>query len=365
MIGANQILAGILCRVLPAAFFFLGLGLWGLSSFPMEQAYTPWVLAALWSATVLSAGLAMGVHLALRFLNSLSGSIEPTRDATGEQCLRKESIERSFRGEMADFSAIILHSIGNSITPARAYMDFLDLRKLDQMAEYLQKSFGELKDHHDDLQYFIEVDERGKAVWAYLNRLVDSLREHTMHGMGIKGRIEGAVESVVRTLGIQKYLAEDDEEDEQLGDLNGVIGAVAQMMEGSLSSRGIDLVCDLHPNLPGALIKPTCLLLILARLIQSSYRVLERTAVKGKRVIQIETGYGSGRVKVEIRDNRMPCRGDEASIGSESPLEWLSPAEQCRYSSFLKPMGGTMSFTHGPQGQGMTACLTFDALGPG
>ena len=69
-----------------------------------------------------------------------------------EKQLIDEAMEAG-RGQMA---AIVLHNIGNAITPIRVHLDHMRGKQLLQVTGYLEKCFRDLETHRQDLQRYIQ-----------------------------------------------------------------------------------------------------------------------------------------------------------------------------------------------------------------
>lgn len=264
--------------------------------------------------------------------------------------MRKELLDRGLKAAVADLSEMLLHNVGNSIMPMKAYLELLNLRKLEQMVQYLGKSFDELTAHHTDLQHFIEEDDRGGAVWNYLSRLIASFGEYTQQSIRFKDRIETSMDRAMKIFDLRRDIAVDDEGLGEPVDVGEVLMAAERLLEGALASRNIDLQYRLEPNLPRVLVNRTCLLVIVARLVQSSYRALEKDETAGRQAIEFVADCEDGLVTIDVRDNRVPHSSPEEGRGSED----LIPSELCRYATLLESVGGTLTSPTDLQEQGVT-----------
>ncbi|MFH0787071.1 MAG: PAS domain S-box protein, partial [Pseudomonadota bacterium] len=112
-------------------------------------------------------------------LQKYSGRLEAmVEERTGElKNAQQELISSAMEAGRAQFSAMVLHNIGNAITPALIVLEQADKDELDQLSRYLKKCYLDLSEKRSGLQYYVNDDPKGKRVFSYLGEVIDSLKE--------------------------------------------------------------------------------------------------------------------------------------------------------------------------------------------
>jgi len=124
------------------------------------------------------------------------------RMALSLQEAQKELVGKALESGMAQMSAMILHNIGNAVTPVTVQIDDLKRGELEQISRYLEKCYSELKDNLHELEHFLKEDSRGKEVFSYMGSLINHLKAHSKEKQITLTKIEEAITS---DLGVQFF----------------------------------------------------------------------------------------------------------------------------------------------------------------
>jgi two-component system, NtrC family, sensor kinase len=259
------------------------------------------------------------------------------------QELRAALREKTFEADMALSLGTLLHSIGNAMTPVKVYVEQLDLHRLELMSHYLEKSFLELADHREDLQHFIDEDERGRAVFSYLAKLVPSVRGCVAERITMLDKVISGVDRVVEILGVQQRMGSRGRE---TMDLNQLIRDVVLIQTGSLCKRGIAVRMELGRHLPSVFAERAGLMHVLISVFRNCCEALSKAGWQEHREkeIVVKTCVEEQQVKIEIVHNgRGMCGGTGTAQGSDES-DRTTPAEvlvdSCR--NVIKADGGTI-----------------------
>jgi hypothetical protein len=77
----------------------------------------------------------------------------------------------------AQLSAMVLHNIGNAVTPLGVNLERLRKSKIKQLSHYLLQCYKDLAAHKMDLTTYVNAHPRGVEVAGYMGRLIEDL-EH-------------------------------------------------------------------------------------------------------------------------------------------------------------------------------------------
>ena len=143
----------------------------------------------------------------------IHAGLEKNRLRRQEQRLQQELSNQAQELIRAQLAGVVLHNIGNAITPVKIRIEQMKNGELPQIYAYLEQCYADLKDHLPDLQHYVNEDSRGREVFAYLGQLVDSLRNYADQELGMLGKIDAAVSQIMELLNAQQAYASDKDSD--------------------------------------------------------------------------------------------------------------------------------------------------------
>ncbi|MBW2442836.1 MAG: PAS domain S-box protein, partial [Deltaproteobacteria bacterium] len=197
---------------------------------------------------------------------------ERTRELKETQ---QKLIEQAFESGRAQLAAMMLHNIGNAMTPLTARVDALKASLPEHVVTYLEKSYAELCDHVDNLGTYIRENPRGQKVFEYLGELIDSLKEFQANLHLNVDKMQNSLDYVGDILSLQQNYTLDEKEIRQMTDLNSLIESALQMQAGALDERGIAIVRDLQGDLRELLIDRNRMVQVLVNLIKNAYEAID------------------------------------------------------------------------------------------
>jgi two-component system, NtrC family, sensor kinase len=275
------------------------------------------------------------------------------------QELRSALMEKASEADMVLSLGTLLHSIGNAMTPVKVYIEKLDLRRLELMSYYLEKSFLELAEHREDLQHFIDEDERGRSVFSYLAKLVPSIRECVAERVTMLDKATTGVDRVVEILGVQQRMGSSGRE---AIDLNQLIQDVVLVQTGSLCKRGIAVRLELGPHLPSVFAERSGLMHVLINVFRSCCEALNKASWEEPREkeIVVITRVEEHQVKIEIVHNGPGmCDRNEAAQRTEASGGALGGVLNDSCMSVLSANGGAIILTSEAEGQPASISIAF------
>jgi len=140
--------------------------------------------------------------------------LDITRRKQAEEDVRQARETAAMAAGRVEMSAMVLHHIGNAVTPLGIYVEQMQDKRGDGLLEYLEKSYEDLQGHMDDLQAYLGEGGRGRQVFEYMNALIQSLKEQHAERQETLRKIDHGLSEVLDILARQQR----DEEEGKMGD---------------------------------------------------------------------------------------------------------------------------------------------------
>jgi PAS domain S-box-containing protein len=285
-------------------------------------------------------------------------------DRTRElQDTQQQLIEQAFESGRAQLAAMMLHNIGNAVTPFTAQVDALAASVPEQVVTYLEKSYAELRDHRDGLGTYVREDPRGQQVFSYMGELIESLKDFQARLHRNVDKMQTSLDYVGDILSLQQTYAPGEKEIRQMTDLNHLIDSALQMQSGALEKRGIVVTRDLQPNLRELVIDRNRMVQVLVNLIKNAYEAIDaRPEARATGQIHVKSYSESGRTFVEITDSGI-------GIDPDHMKEILNPNKSRKGSTglglyyckmFMQNNSGHLSISSPGIDQGATVKIVFN-----
>jgi signal transduction histidine kinase len=222
---------------------------------------------------------------------------ERTRELEEAQ---EELVNKAMEAGRAQLAAMVLHNIGNAMTPVNVQVEGMKANQSAQILEYLEKCYQELNAHSGDLNHYMHEDQRGQEVFKYLGELIEAAKEERRRNGDAVDKIDRAIAYVSEILSLQQAYAASEQEDKQRVDLNLLIDDAIRMQMGALERKDITVEHDLDVNLPKLMIDKNRLMQVIVNFLKNSSQALEELApAKRKKLIRIKTFADSGSVGLE------------------------------------------------------------------
>jgi signal transduction histidine kinase len=285
---------------------------------------------------------------------------ERTRELEEAQ---EELVNKAMEAGRAQLAAMVLHNIGNAMTPVNVQVEGMKANQSAQIVEYLEKCYQELNAHSGDLNRYIHEDQRGKEVFRYLGELIASIKEERRRNGDAVDKIDRAIAYVSEILTLQQAYAASEQENKQRVDLNSLMDDATRMQMGGLERKGITVEHNLATNLPKLLIDKNRLMQVIVNFIKNSSEALERlTSVKRKKLIRIKTFANNGRVGFEIADNGIGLDPQEIDHIFDFGKSYKGTAGFGLYycKMFVEDNRGTLTINSPQKGKGTTVTVTFE-----
>jgi len=225
---------------------------------------------------------------------------------------QKELINSAMEAGRVQLSAMVLHNIGNAITPIKVQVEEMKSKQLEQICDYLEKCYLDLNEHARDLPQYVNVNPRGKEVFSFMGNLIEALKAFGIQNKNLADKIDQTVAYISEILTLQQAYAARDLETKERIDLNMLIEDAICMQKNALEKRGIILKKDLDHNQPKLLVDKNRLMQVIVNIIMNSYEAIdELNDNKKENVINIKTFSENGKVGVKITDSGIGIEHDK------------------------------------------------------
>jgi PAS domain S-box-containing protein len=226
---------------------------------------------------------------------------ERTRELKDTQ---QKLIEQAFESGRAQLAAMMLHNIGNAITPFAAQVAALKGNLPEHVVSYLEKSYAELCDHIEGLGTYVRENPRGQKVFAYLGELIDSLKKFQANLHLNVDKMQTALDYVGDILSLQQTYAPGEKETRQMTEMNTLIESALRMQAGALDKRGIAVTKDFQQDLGQIMIDRNRMVQVLINLIKNAYEAIDaRPEASAAGQIHVKSYSDKTRILVEITDS--------------------------------------------------------------
>ncbi len=233
------------------------------------------------------------IHMAQSF-NSLIRELEQ---------VRHQGLNKAVESGRVQFSAMLLHTIGNAVTPLRLHIDQLQGRDLSEIHLFLEQCYREIYTHRRELDAYMATP-RGQEVFAYMGELIHSFKNLEKEQTQSLGAIGDTLTYITDILSIQQTYAPAPGDHPADADLNEILETAIKLHGPSLEKRGISLVRDLTPDLPPVDLDKSRLLQVGVNLLKNAGNALETPEARHfpLRQIRITSFYHPPDMGFEIQD---------------------------------------------------------------
>jgi len=241
-------------------------------------------------------------ELALKeYQNNLENLIaERTHDLKTAQ---DQLINRAMEAGRSQLSAILLHNIGNALTPVGVTLSSLRENNPEQAIAFLDKCYGDIQGHLDTASEYLKADPRGREVFSFMGGLIAELKRFSARKHALEGKIETTVSYISDILTMHQAYAATEKEMRSLSDLNVLIQDAVRMQAGALEKRRIRVAMDLPPVSPRLLIDRNRLMQVMVNLIKNAYESMDMASPPpAEKVLSVRTWSERGQACFRISD---------------------------------------------------------------
>ena len=198
--------------------------------------------------------------------------MERTRELKEAQ---NELVNKAIESGRAQLSAMILHNIGNALTPVNVQVEELMRDDQERLIGYTDKCYQDLAISQAGLTEYVNDTTHGQEVFAFMGTLIQSMLGQVKDNKNAIRKIFSAVSYMAEIISLQQSYAATGSETRQLVDLNLLLQDSIRMQQSSLEKRRIILEEDLAKNLPRLKIDKNKLMQVMVNLIKNSYEAID------------------------------------------------------------------------------------------
>lgn len=217
--------------------------------------------------------------------------------------VQDELLNRAIDSGRAQLSAMILHNIGNAVTPVSVQLELLEKKSIANTARYIDKCFKELMDHKDHFADYVTKNSRGVSLAELMVNLIEHLHTHQGETETIIKKISLSMKYMSDVLSIQgTYAASGRDGIKETINLNTVIDDAMKMMSTGLEKYQIRVEKKFDRKLPGIVIEKNKLVQVLVNIIKNSREAIEENKTRQDHCIEIVTLKKNSKARIEIKD---------------------------------------------------------------
>lgn len=271
-----------------------------------------------------------------------------------------ELVDKAIEAGRAQLSAMILHNIGNVLTPVAVQVEELMKDDHERLVGYLEKCYADLNGRLESLTEYVTADKRGQEVFAFMGTLIRSLTDQVTANQGTIHKIFGAVSYMAEIISLQQSYA--GSETLQLVNLNLLLEDSIRMQQSSFEKRRIKIERELDDNLPLIKIDKNKLMQVIVNLIKNAYEAIDLVEnPEIEKRIRFKTFRDKEEVGFEVSDTGVGVAPEKiSSIFDFGESAKGSSGFGLYYSRmFVENNGGRLEFNSDGDGRGASVRIWF------
>jgi len=205
---------------------------------------------------------------------------------------------------MAEIANNVLHNVGNVLNSVNVSAALISSKLQDSKSAGLGKAVALMNDHVADLGAFITLDERGKALPGYLNKLVAAMAQEKQEVAGELDSLTKSIDHIKEIVATQQSYSgvSSVAEPVQVKDL---LEDALRMNAGSIAHHQISILKE-FAEVPPVLLDKHLMLQILINLIGNAKHALNGGCQRPhqlKLTLEVAETGDTPRLRVRIEDN--------------------------------------------------------------
>jgi signal transduction histidine kinase len=274
---------------------------------------------------------------------------------------REELIHKAVDAGRAQISSMVLHNIGNAVTPVKIHMEAMKRDNLQQLSHYIERSFLDLSGHAGEIQRYIHEDPQGKEVFSFMGRAIEAMKAGARARDEVINRLNETLAYISDILTLQQKYVAKEMGAKELVDLNSVIEDAVHMQASALEKRGITIRKDLTRSLSKIVIDKSRLMQVLVNLIKNAYEAVDEVAKEGREKAITLRSYQEGEyVCLEVEDNGIGIEPEQMPTLYEFGQSHKGSSGVGLYycKMFLEANGGTLNISSEGREKGATVLMS-------
>lgn len=296
-----------------------------------------------------------------------AGVVESMRDLTewkkNENRTRRALELRALAEGYAQMSALLLHRVGNLLTPMQVEIEWMQTRGAEQALDYLEKGHNELMEHLSALDRCLGYDERGKKVFSFMQKAILALKKGEQKLSHELKELAAVVSRMSEILTLQEQYTVIGHEEKESLDVNDRIENSLRMQASMMEAKGIQVKKKLAQGLKPVVMERRRMQFLIDSLIRNGWDTTarERGAECHDRWIGLTTYERNGSVCLEVQYRG--CGNDWAETQALLEQGRISAGSSDIALYFCKQLieagNGALSVEHTGRGQEITVKILF------
>ncbi len=285
---------------------------------------------------------------------------ERTRELKDAQ---QELVNKAMEAGRFQLSAMVLHNIGNAITPIKVYTEGTRWRKMGEVVGYLEKCYQDPSAHSGEIQCYVHENPKGREVFPFMGKLVDYLKGDAEEMVKLVNGIDMTISYVSDIITLQQRYAPKEVEIKEEVDLKALLEDALRMNRSAFEKRDIIVRKEFGEGLPRVLIDKSRLVQVLVNLIKNSYEAIDE-AGEGERAITVKTFSKDGDLHVEITDTGMGIEPESMNTIFEFGKSYKGSSGVGLYycRMFVEANRGALTVTSPGKGMGATVAIRLPSV---
>jgi len=228
---------------------------------------------------------------------------------------QRELINKAFEAGQAQFSAMILHNIGNALTPIGAYLEYFKKPHWQLIIDHMEKCHTSLEPCFDAANGDVPAGDRETEIFAYLGKLIARSKQHLERNQDNIGQIDDVFGHIAAIIRLQSSYALNGNTSRESCDLNRLFLDALEMQAAALEKRGISVDRQLADPLPKVILDKSKMVQVLINVIKNGYEAID--AMKARGLVQgrltVRSFCDDNHIGIAVTDNGAGIEPDRLS----------------------------------------------------
>lgn len=214
---------------------------------------------------------------------------------------QSELLATARQAGMAEIATNVLHNVGNVLNSVNISADLLSRKLRSSKTLGLSKVVQMINDHKEDLGHFIDHDEKGKMLPAYLNQLSEAVANEQQSMRDELAQLTASVDHVKEIVATQQSYAGTAKLEEPLY-INVLLEDALRMNAGALTRHQVAVVREFE-QVPLMMGDKHRLLLILINLISNAKQAMSDLPGRSRQItLQVKIVEGAT-LQISVMDD--------------------------------------------------------------
>jgi C4-dicarboxylate-specific signal transduction histidine kinase len=213
---------------------------------------------------------------------------------------QQELVETARRAGMAEVAANVLHNVGNTLNSVNVAAELMRTRISQSCGSGLARAVDLLDARAHDIGRFIEHDQKGRMLPAYLRELADALSEERGEMIGHLDRLVASVAHIKNVIATQQAYAGRGVLSEPVRPAE-LVDEALRIADDALQEAQVTVVKQLD-DVPALRLDRTRTVQILVNLMTNAKQAMEKNVAQQAAMLTLRMITDDGKLRIEVRD---------------------------------------------------------------